>query len=190
MKQHRLVIVGTGLSVGNHMEAIKKMGERVELVAAVDLNEEKVRQFCQDNAIPRYYTNVTEMLERESPELVCIVTPPASHKALSIEALEAGAWVFCEKPLCASLADFDEIQAAEARTGRFVSTVFQWRFGSAGKHLKKLIQDEAFGKPLVGICNTLWYRSQDYYNVAWRGKFETEFGGPTMTLGIHLMDLY
>jgi predicted dehydrogenase len=116
------------------------------------------------------------------------VTPPATHKAIVIECLEAGAWVYCEKPLCASLAEFDEITAAEQRTGRYVSTVFQWRFGSAGKHLKRLIQAEAFGKPLVIVCNTLWYRTHDYYSVAWRGKYATEFGGPTMTLGIHLMD--
>jgi predicted dehydrogenase len=190
MKQYRLVIVGTGNSVGNHLEAIKKLGERVELVAAVDLSEERVRQFCTENAIPRWYTNLSEMLSQESPDLVCVVTPPATHKDISIECLEAGAWVYCEKPLCASLDEFDAIQAAEARTGCFVSTVFQWRFGSAGKHLKNLIQQEIFGKSLVGICNTLWYRSQDYYNVAWRGNYETEFGGPTMTLGIHLMDLY
>lgn len=190
MKQHRLVIVGTGVSVGNQMEAIKKLGERVNLVAAVDLTEAKVKRFCEENGIPRWYTNYTEMLERESPDLVCIVTPPATHKALSIEALEAGAWVFCEKPLCASLADFDEIQAAEKRTGRYVSTVFQWRFGSAGKHLKKLIQQGIFGKPLLAICNTLWYRNQAYYDVYWRGSYATEFGGPTMTLGIHLMDFY
>jgi predicted dehydrogenase len=88
------------------------------------------------------------------------------------------------------LAEFDEITAAEDRTGRYVSTVFQWRFGSAGKHVKQLIDSGALGRPLVGICNTLWYRRQDYYDVPWRGKFATEVGGPTMTLGIHLTDLF
>jgi predicted dehydrogenase len=42
----------------------------------------------------------------------------------------------------------------------------------------------------VGICNTLWYRTQDYYNLDWRGRYATAFGGPTATLGIHLMDLF
>ncbi len=103
--------------------------------------------------------------------------------------MEAGAWVYCEKPLCASLAEFDTISQAEARTGRYVSTVFQWRFGSAAKHVKRLIETQALGKPLVAVCHTLWYRTQTYYNVGWRGKWQTEIGGPTMTLGIHLMDL-
>ena len=44
------------------------------------------------------------------------------------------------------------------------------------------------GRPLVGVCNTLWYRDAAYYAVPWRGRWETELGGPTMGLGIHAMD--
>lgn len=186
----RIAIIGTGNSVGNHLTAIKEMGERVQLVAAVDVDEARVKTVCAEHGIPRWYTDAAEMLAAEQPDLVSIVTPPATHKALIITCLEAGAWVFCEKPLCVSLAEFDEITHAEERTGRYVSTVFQWRFGSAAKHLKHLLHDNALGKPLVGVCNTLWYRTQDYYNVPWRGKWHTEVGGPTATLGIHLMDLF
>lgn len=190
MTAHRLVIVGTGNSVGNHLKSIQKLGDRTEIVAAVDLDAERVQAFCKENNIPNWYTSVTEMLAAEKPDLVCVVTPPATHADISIECMEAGSWVYCEKPLCSSLAEFDRIQEAEQRTGKFVSTVFQWRFGSAGKHLKKLIQQGALGKPTVAVCNTLWYRTQDYYDVPWRGKYATEFGGPTMTLGIHLTDLF
>lgn len=186
----RAAIIGTGNSVGNHLAAFKKAADRVQLVAAVDIRETRVQAVCAEHGIPRAYTDVREMLDQEQPDLVAIVTPPALHKPQIIECLEAGAWVYCEKPLCASLADFDEITAAEQRTGRFVSTVFQWRFGSAARHLKSLIEKDALGRPLVGVCNSLWYREQDYYNVSWRGKWATEFGGPTVTLGIHLMDLF
>ncbi|MGJ3237141.1 MAG: Gfo/Idh/MocA family protein [Anaerolineae bacterium] len=189
MNKKRVVIVGTGNSVGNHLEAIQALSERVELIAAVDSNAERVQQFCTQYNVPNHYTDVTAMLAHEQPDLVCVVTPPASHKHITIECLEANAWVYCEKPLCASLADFDDLTAAENRTGNYVSTVFQWRFGSAVKHIRQLMAESALGKPLVAVCNTLWYRTADYYDAVWRGRYETEFGGPTMTLGIHLMDL-
>jgi len=188
--RHRLALVGTGKSVGNHLTAIQAIGERVELVAAVDVDAERLATVCAANGIPRQYTNIATMLAEARPELVLIVTPPATHRALIIECLEAGADVWCEKPLCASLAEFDELQEAERRTGRTISTVFQWRFGSAGKHLKRLMEANTLGRPLVGVCNTLWYRTQDYYSDVWRGKWKTELGGPTMTLGVHLMDLF
>lgn len=182
-------MVGTGKVVGNHIKAIKSAGDRVELVAAVDVNEAAVQQFCQENNVPSAYTSVSEMLANENLDLVCVATPPATHKNICVEVLDAGAWVYCEKPLCGSLAEFDAIQEAEKRSGCYVSTVFQWRFGSAVKHLRKLISESALGQPLVVVCNTLWYRTQDYYNVGWRGTYASEFGGPTMGLGIHIMDL-
>lgn len=190
MPPKRLAIVGTGNSVGNHLTAIQRMGDRVELVAAVDVIEARVQAVSSEHGIPHWYTDIRDMLSAEQPDLVHLVTPPAVHKAQIIECLNAGAWVFCEKPLCASLAEFDELSEAEAQTGNYLATVFQWRTGSAANHVKKLIQTGILGKPLLGICNTLWYRAQPYFDISWRGRWASEFGGPTMTLGIHLMDLF
>src|SRR5205814_3895037 len=136
------------------------------------------------------YTDATKMLAEQRPELVHICTPPGLHCKLSIQSMEAGAWVLCEKPICASLAELDRLADAEKRTGKFVSSVFQMRFGSAAQHLRKLMKENALGKPLVGLCNTTWYRSHEYYAVPWRGKWSTELGGPTMIHGIHVMDLF
>lgn len=190
MKQYRIAIVGTGKSVGNHLTAIAELGERVKLVAAVDLDEDRVRQIASEHDIPRWYTDTRAMLDAEAPDLVNIVTPPAPHKSIILDTLDAGAWALCEKPFCVSLSEFDQIMAAEERTGRYASSVFQWRFGAAAKHIKRLINSGELGRPLVGVCNTLWYRDADYYRVPWRGRWETEVGGPTATLGIHLTDLF
>ncbi len=189
-EMYRTAIVGTGQSVANHLSAVRALPEDVELVAAVDTDETRVKAVCAEHNIPHWYTSVSAMLAAEHPDIVQIVTPPATHTTLAIECLEAGAWVYCEKPLCASLAEFDRIAEAEQRTGRYVSTVFQWRFGSAAQHVKHLINTQALGRPLLGICHTLWYRNEDYYRVPWRGKWATETGGVSATLGIHLADLF
>jgi predicted dehydrogenase len=189
MKSYRVAIIGTGAVVSSHIRALRSAGERVEIVAAVDIDEARVQSFCAEHRIPRWYTGTTEMLSAEHPDLVHLCTPPALHCAQAIECLEAGAWVYCEKPLCASLAEFDHITEAEVRTGCYVSTVFQWRFGSAGRHLKRLIESGEIGRLLVAVCNTLWYRDLSYYQLPWRGKWATETGGAATGLGIHLTDL-
>jgi predicted dehydrogenase len=189
VKRTRVAIIGTGQSIGNHLEALRALQDRAELVAMVDLDGARVRNLAQQHEVPAAYTDADEMLRSEKPDLVHIVTPPATHLPLTLAALQAGAWVLCEKPLCASLAEFDAISAAEAASGCYVRTVFQWRFGAAAQHLKQLIGEGALGRPLVGTCNTLWYRNADYYAVPWRGRWATEIGGPSATLGIHLMDL-
>ena len=190
MERYRVAVIGTGGIANYHMQALKEMGERVEVVAAVDIMRGRVEAFGAQYAIPHCYTDVAEMLRRERPDLVHIATPPDTHYELIIRALESGATVLCEKPLCLSLAELDHILAVEQRTGKYCSSVFQWRFGSGGQQLKHLIQTEELGRPLVGICQTTWFRDQAYYQVPWRGKWSTEGGGPTMGHGIHAMDLF
>jgi predicted dehydrogenase len=159
------------------------------VVAAADINEARVKAFCEQHHIPRWFTDPYKMLSTIEADLVHVVTPPGTHCDLAIASLKAGAWVYCEKPLCISLAEFDRIREAEQSTGRYVSTVFQWRFGSAGKHLKRLIESGEMGRILVAVCNTLWYRGADYYQLPWRGKWATETGGVASVMGVHLTDL-
>jgi predicted dehydrogenase len=190
MKPYRAAIIGAGDISNAHVNALEASKDRVEIVAVADLNEARVKSFCARHGIPQWFTSATEMLSAVNPDLVHIVTPPGSHCEQAIASLEAGAWVYCEKPVCVSLAEFDRISEAEARTGRYVITVFQWRFGSAAKHLKRLIDSGEMGRPLVGVCQTLWYRGLDYYQLPWRGKWATETGGVASIMGIHLTDLF
>src|SRR5690606_24333380 len=113
----------------------------------------------------------------------------ATHLPLIRQCLEAGAWVYCEKPLCASLAQFDQIAVLELATGRYVSTVAQWRFGAAVAHVKRLMAEGVLGRPLLALCHTLWYRDPGYYAGTWHGQWATETGGVTASLGVHLIDL-
>ncbi len=190
MKPYRAAIIGAGGISDAHVHALNHAQGRAEIVAAADIDEARVKAFCEQHSIPRWFPNAHDMLAAVQRDLVHIATPPESHCDLAIESLNIGAWVHCEKPLCISLAEFDRITEAEARTGRYVSTVFQWRFGSAAKHLKRLIESGEMGRPLVGVCQTLWYRGLEYYQPPWRGKWATETGGVASIMGIHLTDLF
>jgi predicted dehydrogenase len=187
-KTYRALLVGTGAIAETHARAVEANQGRVELAAAVDIDSTRVEEFCQRHGVPGAHTDYAAALAAVRPDLVLIAAPPALHSPMSIAALEAGAWVLCEKPFCGSLAEFDEIEAAEERAGRYAACVFQMRFGSSTMDLRRLIQEGRLGRPLVAICNTLWFRDAAYYAVPWRGKWATELGGPTMSLGIHAMD--
>lgn len=190
MSRYRAAIIGTGGIARIHAEALKALSDRVEIAACADIDRDRVEDFGESHGIPRRFTDPYEMLEEIKPDLVHVCTPPNLHAELSIASVRAGAWVLCEKPLCASLAELDAIQQAEAETGKFVSSVFQHRFNPGAAHLRRLIQEQAMGRPLVGLCNTTWYRNEAYYAVPWRGKWATELGGPTMGHGIHQIDLF
>lgn len=184
----KVALIGAGAIAEEHVRAISDAAPRAKLVAAVDPKPDHIKAFCNAHVIPHAFTGTHEMLAAVQPEIVVICTPPATHLPLSLACLEAGAWVLCEKPLVGSLAELDAITAAEARTDCYVASVFQQRFGAGGQHLKQLIQTGSLGRPLVAICQTTWYRNQQYYEVPWRGKWRTELGGTSLVHGIHAMD--
>jgi len=109
-KPVRAVLIGTGGVSRSHVEALRSVADRVEFAAAMDLDADRVEAFCEANGVPRAYTDVDELLARESPDVALIATPSATHCELSVRCLEAGAWVLCEKPLVGSLAELDRIE--------------------------------------------------------------------------------
>ncbi|MBM7442425.1 Gfo/Idh/MocA family protein [Streptomyces sp. HB132] len=190
----RTAVVGTGgIARSSHLPALQALAAEgeVEVVAAVDVDANAVRSLADEAGIPYAGTDLDAMLAEVRPDLVVLCTPPAVHRAQSVAALRAGAWVWCEKPPCPSLADFDAIEAAEkgGDTEPYASIVFQHRFGSGARHVRGLLRDGAFGRPLVAHCQTTWYRDTAYYAVPWRGRWATEGGGPAMGHGIHQTDL-
>ncbi|MEU1314854.1 Gfo/Idh/MocA family protein [Streptomyces tibetensis] len=189
--RRRVAVVGTGAIVsGSHLPALRAHSGRVELVAAVDVDQERLdafRELAGDQVAG--YTSVDAMLDAVRPDLVLIGTPPSLHREQTVAALKAGAWVLCEKPLTLSLAEYDEIAAAEEASGGYASVVFQHRYGSGAVHARELITSGELGAPLVAHCQTTWHRDAAYYAVPWRGKWASEGGGPTMGHGIHQYDL-
>ncbi|PNG97537.1 hypothetical protein SMF913_13562 [Streptomyces malaysiensis] len=189
-------MVGTGgIVTGSHLTALRDHADRVDLVAAVDVATDRLDAFRATAAEGGTfevtgYSDATAMLAAERPDLVLIGTPPSLHREQTVAALKAGAWVLCEKPLCLTLAEYDEIAAAEKEAGGpYASVVFQHRYGSGAAHARELLAEGALGRPLVAHCQTTWHRDTAYYAVPWRGRWETEGGGPSMGHGIHQMDL-
>ncbi|MBN1562811.1 MAG: Gfo/Idh/MocA family oxidoreductase [Anaerolineae bacterium] len=190
MSKTQIALIGCGKFAHGHMRSIQEQGDRTEVIAVVDIDETRAREFAATYNIPHSYGGPEALFREQHPDLVIIVSPPGDHFHHCIEALEAGSHVLCEKPLAGSLAQLDQIEATIQRTGSTCTGVLQWRYGSSGQHVKRLLDEGALGKPLVGICQTTWYREPAYYEIPWRGKWATELGGVAMTLGIHAMDFF
>jgi len=182
----RVAIVGTGdIARTKHLPAVQALPNDVRLVATVDVDRAAAQSFADVPA----YDDLAAMLPAEQPDLVIVCTPPGTHRPLVGQCLEAGAWVWCEKPPTLSLAEYDELVALEGERGPFVSYVFQHRFGSGAARLREHVAQGSLGPFHVGICHTLWYRDAGYFTAPWRGRWATEGGGPTMGHGIHQLDL-
>ncbi|HEX7301882.1 Gfo/Idh/MocA family oxidoreductase [Lentzea sp.] len=185
----RAAVVGTGAIASAHAEALRAAGDRVELVAVADVDADRAAAFAAEQGVPRTYPGLTAMLDAESLDVVHVCTPPRHHVPLALECLAADVHVLVEKPPALSLSEVDALIAAERGSRASVATVFQHRFGPAAVRLRRLVAEGVLGRSFVAKCDTLWYRGDAYFEVPWRGTWESEGGGPTMGHGIHQFDL-
>jgi predicted dehydrogenase len=184
----RCAIVGTGAVAHLHARAVQAH-PKAELVAVTNQTRSKAEEFAAAWGGPTVYDTLEALLAAESPDVVLICTPPAVHRAQTLAAFAAGAHVVVEKPPAPSLDELDDMRSAALAADRRLAVVFQQRTGTAAAHVRGLLQSGALGRPLIAVCQTLWYRDADYFAVPWRGKWETEGGGTTLGHGIHQLDL-
>ncbi|MCT9819803.1 Gfo/Idh/MocA family oxidoreductase [Microbacterium sp. W1N] len=183
----RCAIIGTGAVAHLHARAVAQH-PRAALVAVTDLDRTRAEAFAAEHG-GHVHDTLEALLAAERPDVVLVCTPPGAHRAQTLAAFAAGAHVVVEKPPAPSLDELDEMRAAAAAAGRRLAVVFQQRTGTAAAHVKRLLAAGALGRPLLAVCETLWFRGDDYFAVPWRGRWETEGGGTTLGHGIHQIDL-
>ena len=184
----RAALVGTGSVARLHAEALALL-PHVELIAAVDAMPGRASEFAATHGIPAAFDSLEALLAETDVDVVHLCTPPGGHAEQTRLIFEAGAHVIVEKPPALSLAEVDRMTDAASAAGKQLAVVFQQRTGTAATHVKALLDSGVLGRPLLATCSTLWYRGSDYYSVPWRGKWETEGGGTTLSHGIHQVDL-
>jgi len=93
----------------------------------------------------RVYDGLELMLDGEAPDFVDIASPPSFHAASARLALGARAHVLVEKPLCMTLAEFDELQTLAAEYGRVLMCVHNWKHAPPYAAARRAIESGRLG---------------------------------------------
>ena len=128
MKIYRVGIVGAGHVSAYHVRALQSL-ENVEIVGITDLDLIRGTKVASDFEIPFFKT--TQEMYSAKPDVVHVLTPPSSHYALAIGALEMGCHVFVEKPMAVSEEECDLMIKKAASVQRVLSVDHSARFGPA-----------------------------------------------------------
>lgn len=124
----------------------------VDLVAICDTNAERAEAYARQFGAKAHYTNHHEMLEKEKPDAVFIVTsyhPDGRVQAtdIALDALKAGVHVWMEKPTAASSEEIRQLIAASQENNRFVMSGLKKLFFPAIAKAKEIISSPEFGRP-------------------------------------------
>src|SRR5580765_2463102 len=140
----RVGVVGCGIG-RQHLDAYQTLPELFEVAALCDVDPAKARETAAAYSIGRVLTDLDSLLRLHDLDVVDLCTPPYLHATQTLQALEAGKHVICEKPLCGSLEDADRVAAAERRSGRRVMPIFQYRYGHGIQKLRLLVDQGVTG---------------------------------------------
>jgi len=176
--------MGCGRIAKRHAEQVVKHGF---LTAVCDIIPAKADELAAMYNAKAYYS-IGDMLAAEKDlDVVSICTPNGLHAPHSIQALEAGCNVLCEKPLCISVADGIRMITAAEKAGKKLFVVKQNRYNPPVAFLKDLISSGKLGQLYSFQVNCFWNRPAAYYT-DWKGKKDLD-GGTLFTQFSHFIDL-
>lgn len=178
--KHKIGIIGFGKMGQIRLEAIND----VEAGEVIAISEPGLTSPID---IPNLSND--EIIDRADVDVIIICTPNYLNKPLTVQALNAGKHVFCEKPPAFSARDVEDIRDAEASSGKKVMYGFNHRHHDSVIRMREIIDGGAYGK-------VLWMRgrygksvAEDYFT-QWRAKKELAGGGILIDQGIHMLDLF
>ncbi len=128
MRTFGMGIVGAGRIFEQHAQAYASLGARARLLAIADVDQAQLQKATARYFIPYAYQDHRALLERDDVDVVTVCTPPALHERVVVDALEAGKFVSCEKPLAHTLEAADRMLAVARRWPGKLSTVYQFRY--------------------------------------------------------------
>lgn len=177
-------VIGTGTYCDHYLRNLGPVYKNVRPVGCADLNTEAARAAAERWNIPKVYTS-DEMMADPEVDIVLILTNPASHYSLTMQALKAGKHVYCEKPLATSLEQANEIVEFAEKQGLFVGAAPDTFLSPEYQTVRKLIDEGAIGKVInvtanyVGPGADLWHPNA--------GFLYKQGGGPALDMGPYFL---
>lgn len=185
MKKLRIGMVGAGNIAKTHLTAYQGV-EQAEIAAICDINPERLKATAEKFGIKKTYASETEMLANEELDAVDVCVWNVHHAKCSIEALNAGLHVLCEKPMATSAAEAQQMIDAAKKNNRLLMIGFVLRFGDEAKIAKDFIDQ--------GYLGDIYYSKATYLRRhgapgGWFTDKARSAGGPVIDLGVHVIDL-
>lgn len=189
MQRLRVAILGTGFGRAVQAPAFLRH-PGFELIAIAGSDGAKTRRIADELGVKGAYGDWRELLSRERPDLVSIVTPVYLHHDMMLGALAAGAHVHCEKPTAYDRHQARAMRDAAIAAGKVAGINHEFRFLPARQLALEIVRAGGIGRPyraeILGrypIWNAAAPRAMNWLSDRERG------GGIWGALGSHHTDL-
>src|SRR5687768_5329661 len=191
----RVGLIGAGGISAAHGKGFIKFKDKIRCVALCDVSADNLKKRSDQLApiggeSPRHFADWKVMLKEmgDGIDAVDICLPHHLHAPAILDSAAAGKHILCEKPMCMSLAEADQIGAAVRSSGVTYMSAHNQLFMPVVQEAKRMIDAGEIG-------NALWLRSQDCFRAggeggnpfkgSWRANLKTQGGGELIDTGYH-----
>lgn len=188
MDQLQVGLIGTGIVSGSHIAGIKGC-VGTHLAAICGRDHQKAERVAVENGITQVYTDYRRMLERANLDAVIVAGPDDLHCQMTLDALDTGLHVLCEKPLAPNAMDAHRMYESAVRAKRVNMVCFNRRFYPVTQYVKELLNRDEIGR--VFNAQMTWEIPAAHIITEQKVTFRALPGwtGTWGDLGPHLIDL-
>lgn len=187
-KKLKIGIIGSGgIAQNAHMKGYAAIPDQCEMVAVCDVNPDTAKQAAEKFNVQKTYTDYRELLADPEIDAVSVATPNKFHLQPTVDALNAGKHVLCEKPLGMNADECRKMCRAAEDTGKLLQVGLNMRFSGQARFLKQFIDQGGMGDIYYARAQALRRRGVPGWGV-FIDK-ELQGGGPLIDIGVHILDL-
>lgn len=190
MKPVKIAIIGCGTIANSAHGPSYAKNPKAKISYCVDIIPERAKALAEKygDAETQVLTDYHDFLQDQSVELVSVCVPNYLHAPISIDCLNAGKHVLCEKPAAVNYAEVLRMKEAADKNQRILNIGVVNRFNTAVNKVRDLIQAGELGSLYHIYCSFRAHRSIPGLG----GQFTTKAmagGGVLIDWGVHFIDL-
>jgi predicted dehydrogenase len=187
MNKLRVGIIGTG-QIGQHH--IRKYAENpdAEMVAFCDVRQDEAARLAAQYNVPVVAEDYRALLARDDIDAVDVCLHNRLHAQVTIDALEAGKHVYCEKPMSWTYAESKLMYEAAQRTGQKLHIQLATIFKPEARAARRLFDDGLLGNLYYTKCYTYRRRNRPFVDGYGSAQFvtrQTAGGGTLLDMAIY-----
>jgi scyllo-inositol 2-dehydrogenase (NADP+) len=183
VKRLKVGIIGQGRSGRDiHGNSLSRLKDKYEIVAVSDLLDDRLLRAKQEFRCDTY-KDYKDLIKRNDLDLIINASPSHLHVSITLECLNQGHNVLCEKPLARKAEEVDLLIETSRKTGNLLAVFQQSRYAPAFLQLKEVIDSGVLGRIVqVSIAYNGFARRWDWQTL------QEYNGGNLLNTGSHPLD--
>ncbi len=171
----RIAVVGAGARGSDLIRKLTTIDSARIVAVCDDYAPHLERGVKYAGAKAKAYSSFDQMLREARPQAVVVATPLHRHAEMCLAAIDAGCDVFCEKTMCYSVEEAEEIVRSVEKNGSVFQVGLQRRANAIYRQAKAMIESGFLGRIAAIKCQ--WHRNNDWRRPVPVGRDHSDWPG-------------